>query len=447
MNKSLVMLWVVVAACSPAVIPTTVEPATSTTSTSPTTMGSPTTSTADDFATVLMDRLASVDRLRDELIRIHPDPFWRIGEADFDAALDRLRLMAEDLTDDEFVVEIMRVGALIDGHTGARPSESWDVALIHLYRFADGVFVVDAEDPSMVGARLISVNGVPVEDAWSTVAPLASFDNPATVELVVPNFLRTPRIVAAVGLGGEAGAVRYTLDRGDGVEREYEPRTVTLTELREFFEGFAVGLPAVEGVGWLEHRDSAFWFDYRELDNMVYLQYNRVSQRGLDPVTNQRTSITGTAEAIAGLLEEHSEARLVIDLRHNPGGNNQTFGPLLALAEDKAATGECALAVLIGRQTFSAATNFATFLDVATPVRFYGEPTGGSPNLYGDAGPSSLSSVGVDLAISSRYWEIAGPDDDRIWIEPDVVAPISSAEFFAGIDPGMDAVVTDPICR
>jgi hypothetical protein len=49
----------------------------------------------------------------------------------------------------------------------------------------------------------------------------------------------------------------------------------------------------------------------------------------------------------------------------------------------------------------------------------------------------------MQVGVSTRYWEFADPDDPRLTIEPDVPIPPSSADYFAGIDPALEAALGD----
>ncbi len=99
------------------------------------------------------------------------------------------------------------------------------------------------------------------------------------------------------------------------------------------------------------------------------------------------------------------------------------------------------IVVLISRMTFSAAENFATDLErVAHPI-FVGEPSGGSPNLYGDTANTLLPASGVELRVAEIYWQKSTADDPRIAIDPQVPVSLSSEAFFAGRDPVLAAAV------
>jgi C-terminal processing protease CtpA/Prc len=140
-------------------------------------------------------------------------------------------------------------------------------------------------------------------------------------------------------------------------------------------------------------------------------------------------------------LEGGGVSRVIVDLRHNPGGDNQTYGPLLELLQDPTVDRPGRLLVIIGRQTFSASANFATELDRLTSAVFVGEPTGGRPNLYGDVRAVELPSSGITVEVSSRYWEMSTPDDDRPWIPPDIPVELTSVDYFAHRDPILDAAL------
>ena len=92
------------------------------------------------------------------------------------------------------------------------------------------------------------------------------------------------------------------------------------------------------------------------------------------------------------------------------------------------------LYVLVGRRTFSACNNLASLFERATPAVLVGEPTGSSPNQYGDAQPLVLPRSRLQVTISSRYWQHGLPGDARTAVLPDVAVPVRAADFFAGRD-------------
>ena len=117
--------------------------------------------------------------------------------------------------------------------------------------------------------------------------------------------------------------------------------------------------------------------------------------------------------------DEHEIDQFVIDLRSNGGGNNQLIEPLVAaISGNPRLDRRGVLYTLIGRRTFSAAGNLATALERRTKTLFAGEPSGFTPNQYGDAVRLPLPRSKIIVRISTRYWGDGGPYDHRPWIAP-----------------------------
>ena len=101
------------------------------------------------------------------------------------------------------------------------------------------------------------------------------------------------------------------------------------------------------------------------------------------------------------------------------------------------------VALLTGRDTFSAAGNFVTDLKVgpsADAIRLVGEAPGGGPNIYGDVRVVTLESSGIVVLISSRYHE-RRPGDDRLEVVPDIAIEPTWADVQAHRDVVLDAAV------
>jgi hypothetical protein len=77
-------------------------------------------------------------------------------------------------------------------------------------------------------------------------------------------------------------------------------------------------------------------------------------------------------------------------------------------------------------------------------VRIVGEPTGGAPNFWADVVTVTLPNSGLRASIADRYFEIGGPDDDRLAVEPDLLVPLTSAAYFAGRDRTLEAALAVP---
>ncbi len=82
-----------------------------------------------------------------------------------------------------------------------------------------------------------------------------------------------------------------------------------------------------------------------------------------------------------------------------------------------------------------------TRLEATTDVILVGEPTGGSPNHFGDSIKLQLPHSDLTLAVSSLYHNDA-PGDNRTTIEPQLLSPLSSKDYFSGRDPALEAILS-----
>ncbi len=112
----------------------------------------------------------------DEGVRAwHPNPFAINPEETWVAKLAELHESLPTASHDEQVVQVASLVGLLDTHSWfTAPGNAYDVLL---YPFADGWFVVRARDTSLIGARLISINGMPAADVEAAMRPMVPADN------------------------------------------------------------------------------------------------------------------------------------------------------------------------------------------------------------------------------------------------------------------------------
>ena len=146
--------------------------------------------------------------LYERLQELHPDPFHSTSREEFEAALDELYGRFPELTDDQAVVELMRFVALLsrdgrDGHSGLWPIATFHSLPVRVYRFSDGWFVFQARDESLVGRRLVALDGTPVEEACARIRPLLTRDNDTHILARLPGTLVMTELLHALGVTRE----------------------------------------------------------------------------------------------------------------------------------------------------------------------------------------------------------------------------------------------------
>jgi Peptidase family S41 len=390
---------------------------------------------------------ADVRLLAQQLEAIHPDLFASVPRARFRSAVENAAARADRLSENELVVELMRIAALPgvgNGHTGIFPGDPQHRRDLHfyplrLYAFPDGTYVVDEKGrDGLVGARVTAVGGMPYAEVAKRVRPLVPRDNAMNLQGLLPHYLLTAEVLHGLGIADGLSPLALTFtQRG-------RSRTVTLSPIsassyvstfRDPIHGhYPSILPRRKPTPlYLRRGASPLWVGTLDRGRAVFVGFNSVQ-----PPSN------AIVNRVTNLARRPKVKRVIVDLRLNGGGNNQTYGPLLGAISDSSVNKSGRLFLLIGRATFSAAANFAADADRRTKATFVGEPTGGFVRGYGDTVPVLLPSSGITVHIAARYWDFSkGPGDKRLAVTADRKVKVSVADFLAGRDPVLDAALSD----
>jgi len=382
--------------------------------------------------------------LAEQLEAIHPDLFASVPRARFRSAVERAAGRADELSENELLVELMRLAALPgigNGHTGIFPGDPQHRRGVHfyplrLYAFGGGTYVVDEKgDDGLVGARVTAIGGMPYAEVAKRVRPLVPHDNASHLQGLLPHYVLTAEVLDGLGIAG-VGPLEFAFtQRGRSRTVTLSPVTVPsyISTFRDPHYGhYPSILPRRKPTPlYLRKLANDHWIGTLEGGSVVFVGYNVVSP----PET--------VANRLKTLARRPSVKRVIVDLRLNGGGNNQTYGPLLSALSDASVNRKGRLFVLIGRATFSAAANFAADVDRYTKATFVGEPTGGGVEIYGDTIGFLLPKSGINVNIATRYWNFGkGTGDKRLAINPDRRVKVTVADFLAGRDPVLRAALT-----
>ncbi len=385
-----------------------------------------------------------VRTLGTELPRRHKNAFAHMTREQWDAAVKRIDTRLPRLKRHEVIVEIMRLAALVrDGHTALNPDfedrTGFHRLPIRLYDFSDGLIIIaaDSAHKDLVGARVVRVGRATAAAALDSAAQIISHEGANWVRWRAPGMLTIPEVTAALRLSDDPSQTTFT------VEQSGRERTVVIA---------AAGTAAGGGHGpvtpnefvdmrnvtpgedplWLQQPRRLFWFTILP-DKTLYINHRAVQfiDGGvLNEVFFRRAFAAGDSVGVE---------RVVIDMRVNGGGNNFLNRFLVKeLIRRPQLDRADRLFVLIGRGVFSAAQNLVNELDFYTNATFVGEPTGNSPNQYGDARPLELPNSKLRVFISSLYWQGHVAADERTWFTPDVFVEATSADYRAKRDPVLE---------
>jgi hypothetical protein len=388
--------------------------------------------TADGLALARAD----LDNLLAQLELTHPEPFHGIRREDWVAELDALKERLPELSPFEAQVQLQRVVTLLsvngrDGHQFALPLDDAPALPIAVYEFEEGVFITAALAPhqDVVGSEIVAVNGHPIADVLAALEPLIPRDGPATVPGFRPIYFARTSVLRGLGLI-EEGTVPMRLRDSAGAERDVDLEPVPFSQYTGMVGQYGVGLPP-NGSLYLTDPDRVIWSQDLPDSNTFYIRYRMIGS--IDSGALQDIEDGATAPGVE---------RVILDLRQNPGGDNNRYVGLLTLLTDERINQPGRLFVLTDRRTFSAASNLSTEVEQKTAATFAGEPMGGGLNFWNDVRQVELPhySVPMWVGVSTRYWQKSTADDPRLTIEPDLPFDVTAADYFAGIDPVMEAI-------
>jgi len=380
-----------------------------------------------------------LDFLVEEARRLHASPERIAWSESWIRRVENLKNRVDRLSNGEIAIEIQRLlAALGDGHSVLYPvsTEAVEFASIPVifYSFSDGWYVVGAPEDhaEIVGARLVAIGGKPVEGALDDLRPWVSRDNEMGLRWIGPILLRFPLFLRAMGYGERLDAAVLTIEDRSGARRDVEI-PVAPGPLQP-----KLGPPHGEVTdatpAWLRRVSENFWHEPRPDLDAVYAQFNQVRD-------TEGRSVADFAGDVQRSLAASGMRHLILDLRHNNGGNNFLIWSIVRLVMWHEATDPTnRVWVITGRNTFSAAQNLVNFLDRETGAVFVGEPSSSKPNFVGEDTWVELPYSGLRGSISSRYWQDSYPGDDRPWVPVEMPVELSSDDYFGDRDPVMEAL-------
>ena len=373
--------------------------------------------------------------------------FKKIKAEEFDAEVDKFYKAIPTMKENEVLAGFARIVSLFKyGHTNIGWRESpikYHVAPVNFYWFSDGVYVegADKKYEMAVGAKLLKVEGVPVEKALAAIKPLVPAENEQYFKAYGLDFLTIPEALNAQKVSKESKTtLTYTFEK-DGKTFD---QTVTAIE--------AFRLPRQYGFvkadnDWISARDQSATPNYiKDLDKVYYFEYLPASKtvyvRQSQVQDDRSEAIPAFYKKVFDFIEKNDVERLVLDVRLNGGGNNYKNKPVVTgIVESKKINQPGKLFVIIGRRTFSACQNLVNELHNYTNAIFVGEPTAENINFYGDARRVDLPKSKLPVFLSFAWWQDKPQWENDDWLAPQLAVDMSFADYNSNKDPMLETCI------
>jgi hypothetical protein len=373
-----------------------------------------------------------LDFLGAELPKRHKNLFHKIEESEFRAQIETLKTDLFSLSQGEILVGLMRIVASVgDSHTtlGYRPRQGLPLML---YWFKDGISILNttAEYKEILYGKISALGGKPIEDAIPVLAALIPHENEAQLKNKLPNLLADTAILNGAGIIPSADTASLTILTAAGRTITLEMTPVPFSSKPEWLVDTS---DETDAPLYLKNRRLFYWFEALPQSGALFFKYNSCQDMKDRPFGDFVTALFET-------VDTDKVGRIIIDLRHNGGGNSAIFAPFLAeLKKRPALCREGGIFVLIGRRTFSSAILNALDLKKETPAVFAGEPTGGKPNHYGEVQMFLLPKSGLPVTYSVKYFKVV--EDDPASLVPDILVEPTLADYLKKSDPVLERIL------
>lgn len=372
--------------------------------------------------------------------RLHADLFHGVSKEALEDAVRSLSGTVPTASDDELLAGVLRIVAMVsaggcDGHTGAfvwgTGSYPLDSLPLRVWLFGDELVVVDALPPyeQLIGGRIISIEARSAGEVIEALDPLVPRDNAQTVRLLLPRFVVIPQVLRGAGLA-DGGPVSIVVEDAEGRSSSAEVEPVPMVRYNAWAGQYGLHLPADPDVPYLSRIGDALWWEVLEDGVTLFVQYNRVDRVG-----------TALLTQLGNAMRDPAIDRIVLDVRHNFGGELDALDAMVALFQDPTFDQPERLFIVSGRNTFSAGSLLVARLERDTAAEVLGEAMGGCPTFWANTVPLELPWSGIQVSVAEDLVVGVDPNDTRHGILPDTTIELTLDEWLAGDDPVLSSLV------
>lgn len=377
---------------------------------------------------------ADIDALYAEVARTNPDYRGKPLPAEVTRRYTELKRRVPELKDEEIFVGMGRMLAPMHaGHTSLFAPPASRFLPLRPYLFPQGAYIIQADsaNAALVGARIVAIGSLPVDEALKRIALTRSVDGAMQHAWGISD-LAVSWYLVGIGAVVSNDTIPMVVEARDGTRRTV--RVATTAKALPGRQDRMVAPTGIEAPMYLARMDEMHWERPLPEHDALYVQVNNISN---DP----DETLAAFGRRLATVLSTMKASNLVIDLRHNNGGNTNLYLELLrTIVAFSREPGHQVYAV-IGRRSYSATANFITDLErLASPV-FVGEASSECCNFFGDPSHIVLPYSRIEGELTGVRWNFSrNVFDGRREMSPHVPVQLTAADYFAGRDPALDAV-------
>ncbi|MFL0248337.1 hypothetical protein [Candidatus Clostridium stratigraminis] len=390
--------------------------------------------------------IEDIDYLSKNLPKVHKSLYHSIKKEDFNKEIQSLKNDVPKLKDYEIKCRLSQIVASIgDAHTslnlGFNNSNTYPLVL-RWYNEDLRIVAADKEHKDILGKKLVSINSVAIDEIIKKVNSLISHENDQWLKVMNVQYVLMPDVLKLLGVTSDE-KLEFTLKDDDNKISKIElfPKTLTTDNTIRVIDDMPVK-PLMLQYNVNDLTERLYWYKYIAEDKILYFQYNQcidkdVAQRyGYKDYKNYPVFQKFT-EGLLNEITDKNIDKFVVDLRNNTGGDSRLMTEFVnKIAGIDKLKGK--IYVIIGRETFSSGLMAAVDLMNNTKAAFYGEPSGGNVNGFGDIKNLVLPNSKLQLSYSTKYFSLSDKFNENFI--PDVMVEQNFNDYKQGIDDVYEAI-------
>lgn len=354
-------------------------------------------------------------------------------------AFAALQQKLSEMNDAAIIAEMGRIVTLVgDGHTELNLTQ-WTTGfhkIPMIFNFFGKDLHILATSPdyqSTLSKKVIRFDGMPTAEVYEKLQPFMSHDNDQEFKYAAPGYFTLTALLHHIG--GSKYPDRVTLELEDG--STVEVKALSAEESRKINWIRARDLNAPQQPLYAQNPTEYYWYKFLEDSKTLYFKFNLVANQKDKPTVEE------FVKNMFNEIDRLKPNKLVIDFRHNTGGNYYLSRPLVeAIQERPWLNQKGKLFVINGPRTFSAAAVATIFLKRDANATVVGEPSRSSPGRRSDNNEyANLPNSNLSLSYSTRvrvHWAELG---DAPYIPVDVLLENTIEDFLQGKDRILEYII------
>lgn len=281
--------------------------------------------------------IAILNDIKNYIEHNHPAPYINIPKEEFEKHIENLKKKWNKKTLDEKYFSLRQLIALIkDSHTTIHRNMKEDKFLpFFILPYGKHSIIVQAESEykELAGKELIAINGFKVNAILEKLFPIISYDKEGWARLQAHYECRIFSNLKYINVAKK--------DKKITIKYKDIPSGKIKTMKVDFLPFAPLNNPVFATLSATLFQKG--YYSANLLEDMLFIQYNICFDHPDMPMKNFAQRI----KEVSGIK------KIIVDLRHNSGGNSNVISPLFSVLKDLKEKENIKLFVLIGNNTFS----------------------------------------------------------------------------------------------